>query len=80
MPSVEPVTPPAGPTRGRALGVFPLAMLSVAYIASLSGTPALAEYGYTSLFFYALAIVLLLIPTALVAAELATGWPDTGGV
>ena len=80
VPSVEPVTPPAGATRGRALGVFPLAMLSVAYIASLSGTPALAEYGYTSLFFYALAIVLLLIPTALVAAELATGWPDTGGV
>ena len=60
--------------------MFPLAMLSVAYIASLSGTPALAEYGYTSLFFYALAIVLLLIPTALVAAELATGWPRTGGV
>ena len=48
-------------------------MLSVAYIASLSGTPALAEYGFTSLFFYAVAIVFLLVPTALVAAELATG-------
>jgi len=80
VPQVEPVPRPAGATHGRALGVFPLAMLSVAYIASLSGTPALAEYGYTSLFFYALAIVLLLIPTALVAAELATGWPRTGGV
>lgn len=66
--------------RARRLGVFPLAMLSVAYIASLSGTPALAEYGFTSLFFYAVAILLLLVPTALVAAELATGWPRTGGV
>ncbi len=66
--------------RGRPLGVFALAMLSVAYIASLSGTPALAEYGFTSLFFYAVAIVFLLVPTALVAAELATGWPRTGGV
>jgi amino acid transporter len=55
-------------------------MLTVAYIASLSGTPALAEYGMSSMFFYALAIVLLLVPTSLVAAELATGWPQTGGV
>jgi amino acid transporter len=55
-------------------------MLTVAYIASLSGTPALAEYGMASMFFYAIAIVLLLVPTSLVAAELATGWPETGGV
>ncbi len=55
-------------------------MLTVAYIASLSGTPALAEYGLSSMFFYAVAIVLLLVPTSLVAAELATGWPQTGGV
>src|SRR5215213_5472386 len=55
-------------------------MLTVAYIASLSGTPALAEYGMSSMFFYAVAIVLLLVPTSLVAAELATGWPETGGV
>ena len=34
----------------------------------------------SSMFFYALAIVLLLVPTSLVAAELATGWPQTGGV
>jgi glutamate:GABA antiporter len=75
-----PVVETTTDARATRLGVFPLAMLSVAYIASLSGTPALAEYGFTSLFFYGVAILFLLIPTALVAAELATGWPRTGGI
>ena len=62
------------------MGVFTLAMLNVAAIASLRGLPAMAEYGLSSIFFYVLAAVVFLIPTSLVSAELATGWPQKGGV
>jgi putative glutamate/gamma-aminobutyrate antiporter len=49
-------------------------------VLSLRGLPAVAEYGLGSIFYYLLAAVLFLVPTALVAAELATGWPEKGGV
>jgi len=62
------------------LGVFTLAMLNVAAIASLRGLPTMAEYGLSSIFYYLLAAVVFLIPTSLVSAELATGWPQKGGV
>ena len=62
------------------LGVFSLAMLNVAAIASLRGLPTMAEYGLSSIFYYLLAAVVFLIPTSLVSAELATGWPQKGGV
>ena len=64
----------------RVLGVFALAMISVAAIASLRGLPSMAEYGLSSIFYYLVAAIVFLIPTALVSAELATGWPKTGGV
>ncbi len=62
------------------MGVFTLAMLNVAAIASLRGLPTMAEYGLSSIFYYLLAAVVFLIPTSLVSAELATGWPQKGGV
>ena len=40
----------------------------------------MAEYGWSMFFFLGLSIVLFLIPVALAAAELATGWPEAGGV
>ena len=64
----------------RVLGVFTLAMINVAAIASLRGLPGMAEYGLSLAFYYVLAVILFLIPTSLVSAELATGWPTTGGV
>lgn len=39
-----------------------------------------AEYGLSLVFYYVLAALLFFIPVALVSAELATGWPQTGGV
>ncbi len=39
-----------------------------------------AEYGFASLFFFAVAAILFFIPVSMVSAELATGWPKTGGV
>jgi putative glutamate/gamma-aminobutyrate antiporter len=62
------------------LSVFTLAMINVAMIASLRGLPTMAEYGLTAVFFFVAAALVFLIPTALVSAELATGWPKRGGV
>lgn len=62
------------------LTVFGLAMLNVAAVASLANDSEQAEYGLSSVTFFAVAAVLFLIPICLVAAELATGWPESGGV
>lgn len=64
----------------RVLGVFTLAMINVAAITSLRNLSIMVEYGFSSVFYYVLAAVLFFIPTALVCAELATGWPRSGGV
>ena len=53
------------------LGVFTLAIMNVTAVVSLRGLPAEAEYGVSSAFYYLFAALVFLIPTALVAAELA---------
>ena len=58
----------------RVLGVFVLAMMNVAVIASLRVLPMMAEEGFSLVFFFVAAALVFLIPTALVSAELATGW------
>ena len=60
----------------RKLGVFTLAMMNFTAVVSLRGLPAEAEYGLGSIFYYLFAAVFFLIPVSLVAAELATGWPQ----
>jgi glutamate:GABA antiporter len=67
------------PTR-RVLGVFTLTMINVAAIQSLRNLPVMAEVGWASVFFYLVAALGFFIPCSLVSAELATGWPSTGGV
>lgn len=62
------------------LSVFTLAMINVAAVSSVRNWPTIAEYGFSSLFFIVLAALLFFIPVSMVAAELATGWPKTGGV
>lgn len=62
------------------LTVFTLAMINVAAVSSVRNWPTIAEYGFASLFFFALAAVLFFIPVSMVSAELATGWPKMGGV
>ena len=64
----------------RVLGVFVLAMMNVAVIASLRALPMMAKEGFSLVFFFVIAALMFLIPTALVSAELATGWPKRGGV
>ncbi len=62
------------------LTVFALAMINVSLIASLRGLPLMAEYGLSLIFFLLVGILIFLIPSSLVSAELATGWPKKGGV
>ncbi|GGI95298.1 amino acid transporter [Shewanella hanedai] len=62
------------------IGVFALAMLNVVAVVSLRGLPAEAEYGLSSVFYYIFAAVVFLVPVSLVAAELATGWSEKGGI
>lgn len=64
----------------RVLSVFMLTMINVATIGSVKNWPVTAEYGLASIFFLLLATIIFFIPTSLVSAELATGWPKTGGV
>jgi len=71
---------PIKPRHHRTLGIFTLAMINVAAVSSVRNWPVIAEYGFSSLFFFALAAILFFIPVSMVSAELATGWPKTGGV
>ncbi|WP_257286242.1 putative glutamine/gamma-aminobutyrate antiporter GadC [Endozoicomonas sp. SESOKO1] len=71
-------TPPKA--NAKKLTVFTLAIMNIVAVVSLRGLPAEAEYGLSSIFYYVFAAVFFLIPVSLVAAELATGWPEKGGV
>ncbi|MGY3450500.1 putative glutamine/gamma-aminobutyrate antiporter GadC [Bradyrhizobium sp. USDA 4353] len=62
------------------ISILTLAIMNVVAVVSLRGLPSEAEYGMSSIFYYLLAAVVFLIPVSLVAAELATGWPEKGGV
>jgi hypothetical protein len=66
-------------TDNRVLGIFGLAMINIVAIASLRDLPQMATYGVGSIFFYGVAEVLFFVPVSLVAAELATAWPERGG-
>ncbi|PXG13029.1 putative glutamine/gamma-aminobutyrate antiporter GadC [Brucella suis] len=69
------------PARMAKLSVLTLAIMNVTAVVSLRGLPSEATYGLTSVFFYYIfAAVFFLIPVSIVAAELATGWPQKGGV
>ena len=51
-----------------------LALMTVSSVASLRPAPTMAVYGLAAVFLYVLPAIVFLIPTALVSAELASGW------
>ncbi|MEG0517732.1 MAG: amino acid permease [Bacteroidales bacterium] len=61
------------------LGVFTLAIMNVTAVVSLRGLPAEAEYGLSSAFYYLFAAIVFLIPTSMVAAEMAAMFQDKQG-
>ncbi|MFH1653317.1 MAG: amino acid permease [Pseudomonadota bacterium] len=69
-----------GTSKKHYLSVFVLGMMNVAIIMNLRGLPMMAKEGLSMIFFVLFATFIFLIPTSLVSAELATGWPKEGGV
>src|SRR4029079_17475554 len=62
------------------VGVFSLAMINVAAIVSARNLPFMAEYGWSMLALFAIAILVFLVPISLAIAELGTTWPADGGL
>ena len=66
-------------TTGFKLTVATLAIMNVTAVVSLRGLAAESVYGLSSAFYYLFAAIVFLIPTALVAAELAAMYSDKQG-
>ena len=64
----------------KVISIFTLVMINIAAIGSIRNWPTIAETGFSSIFFFLLAALVFFLPTSLVAAELATGWPKIGGI
>jgi len=62
------------------LGTFSLLMINVIAVDSLRSLPFSAEYGFSVVFYYLLGAIVFFIPIGLVSAELATAFPDKGGI
>jgi glutamate:GABA antiporter len=72
---IEPVSQtPTGKSgvRARRLGVAGLALVLISAMDSIRNLPATATFGWSAIFFYALAVAAYLVPVALCSAELAT--------
>ena len=55
-----------------------LALMTTSSVASLRPAPTMAVYGLAAVFLYLVPAIIFLLPTSLVAAELASGWE--GGI
>ena len=68
-----------GVGQGFKLSIMTLAIMNVTAVVSLRGLPAEAVYGPSSAFYYLFAAIVFLIPTAMVAAELAAMFSNKQG-
>ncbi len=64
----------------KVLSVFSLVMINVIAVDSLRTLPISAKLGAALISYYIVAALAFFIPVALVAAELATAFPKTGGI
>src|SRR5690349_11692706 len=62
----------------KALSAWMIALINVCAICNIKNFPVLAEYGLSVVLFLILSSLFFFIPTALVSAELASGWPERG--
>ncbi|MHC5225883.1 putative glutamine/gamma-aminobutyrate antiporter GadC [Ignatzschineria sp. LJL83] len=69
----------SAPSKG-AMTIMTLAVMNITAVVSLRFLPSEAVYGLSSIFYFAFAAIVFLIPMSLVAAELATTYPQQGGV
>lgn len=64
----------------RQVGTAGLIFITLAGVVSPMGMVIMAKYGVSALFYYALVILFFFIPSAWVCSELASGWPQEGGM
>lgn len=64
----------------KGMSVFTMTMLTVAAVLSLRNLPTQADFGYSIIFYITAAAICFFVPSALISAELASGWPEDGGV
>ncbi len=62
------------------LGIFALVMITVGAVASVRNLPTLALFGSQLIIFFVLGALFFLLPSALVAAELASSSEEKGGI
>lgn len=62
------------------IGAFSIAMMTVTSVDSIRNLPAIALFGSALIFFFVIGALCFLLPSAMVSAELATAWPETGGI
>ena len=70
----------SNPSSKRVISVGVLVLLNISIMASLRNLPLVAEFGYSGIAYFFIVGLLFLVPSALVSAELATGWPKSGGI
>lgn len=62
------------------ISVLALTMMNVSMVAGLANDVQQSFYGLASVTYFAIGAICFFIPTALVAAELASGWSNRGGI
>ncbi|MCH9811442.1 APC family permease [bacterium] len=68
------------PTKKKRLSLFAITMINIIAVDSIRTLPIAAQYGFSLVFYYLLGGLFFLVPSALIAAELGTAWPQTGGL
>lgn len=64
----------------KSLGIFSITMMNVIAVDSLRTLPFSATFGSSLIFYYVIAALTFFLPAAYITAELATGWPNKGGI
>lgn len=59
---------------------FSLVVIGITGVFSIGEIPIAAQYGLSSVVYYLITGLLFFVPSALVCAELASGWPKAGGI
>ncbi|MFZ9036250.1 MAG: APC family permease [Francisellaceae bacterium] len=64
----------------KTLTLFRLVMINIIAVDSLRNISITAQAGWVVVTFYIIGALIFLLPCALLTAEMATGWPKTGGI
>jgi glutamate:GABA antiporter len=64
----------------RTIRLWDIVLINVVAVLGLRWIPIAAGYGASSILLWILAAILFFIPLGLVSSELATAWPDQGGI